>query len=325
MTCQSPTCRSSCTRLTSPPPSLPAAAPSPAPAPAACFDGPLVSATAALCSVTASAFSLPAFKAAVAAFLASSGASFGQVLVNTTRPEVQLSDCQTGTQNVQVQIEAAGPAILVPVLPGTPAQPSTASTAQTGEPTVHCQHVQSSPLLAMGLPMDTYLPMHSAIHSKGPSLSVSHCASLIILMSWKEACMVDAGFIMDPQVVCSCAGRKLLRSSTGNRRWGTVEATGSSLLTALFRPRKRAARAGRRMLQVGRWPLHQAPAHHATQPPRTLCLGDCSCAALMGLADSGLSAVGPGIAARWRVTTLQQAPTSDRCPLCSTLSWLQQS
>lgn len=122
-------------------PHLPAAAPSPATAPAACFDGPLVSATAALCSTTASAFSLPAFKAAVAAFLASSGASFGQVLVNTTRPQVQLSDCQTGTQNVQVQIEAAGPAVLVPALPSTPTQPTTAGTAQKGEPALQCLHV----------------------------------------------------------------------------------------------------------------------------------------------------------------------------------------
>ena len=121
-------------------PSLPAATPSPASAPAACFDGPLVSATAALCSATASAFSLPAFKAAVAAFLASSGASFGQVLVNTTQPEVQPSDCQTGRQNMQVQIEAAGPALLVPVLASTPAQPSSAATARTGKPALHCLH-----------------------------------------------------------------------------------------------------------------------------------------------------------------------------------------
>ena len=124
--------------------SLRAAAPSPASAPAACFDGPLVSATAALCSATAPAFSLSAFKAAVAAFLASSGASFGQVLVNTTRPEVQLSECRTGTQNVQVQIEAAGPAQLVPMLATTPTQSHPAGTAQSGKPALHCLPVRSS-------------------------------------------------------------------------------------------------------------------------------------------------------------------------------------
>lgn len=168
-----------------------AAAPSPATAPAACFDGPLVSATAALCSTTASAFSLPAFKAAVAAFLASSGASFGQVLVNTTRPQVQLSDCQTGTQNVQVQIEAAGPAVLVPALPSTPTQPTT-------------------------------------------------------------------------------AGRKLLRSSTVDGRWGTAEATGDSLLADLFRPRRRVVGFGRKMLQVS-GTTSTAPPQSSGSPPQGAC------------------------------------------------------
>ena len=300
MTCQSPTCRSRSAILTSPPPCLPAAAPSPAPAPAACFDGPIVSATAALCSMTASAFSLPAFKAAVAAFLASSGASFGQVLVNTTRPEVQLSDCQTGTQNVQVQIEAAGPAILVPVLPGTPAQPSTASTAQTGEPTLHCPHAQSSALLAV----DSDLGFVSA-NAVCYSFRRSQLVSQPLSQPWLPHDLGLHGRYRrhhGPKVVCSCAGRKLLRSSTGNRRWGTVEATGDSLLTALFRPGKRVARAGRRMLQVRCWSLHRVPAHHATQPPSTPCLGDCFCAALMGLADSALCAAGPGIAARCHIT-----------------------
>eukprot|EP00891_Asterochloris_glomerata_P005012 jgi/Astpho2/5012/Aster-05946 len=172
-------------------PQYSAAAPSPASAPAACFDGPLVSATAALCSTTASAFSLPAFKAAVAAFLASSGASFGQVLVNTTRPQVQLSDCQTGTQNVQVQIEAAGPAVLVPALPSTPTQPTT-------------------------------------------------------------------------------AGRKLLRSSTVDGRWGTAEATGDSLLADLFRPRRRVVGFGRKMLQVS-GTTSTAPPQSSGSPPQGAC------------------------------------------------------
>lgn len=117
-----------------------------------------------------------------------------------------------------------------------------------------------------------------------------------------------------PCVVCSCAGRKLLSGSTVDGRWGTAEATEDSLLAALFRPRRRVVRFGRRMLQVRELvALHQCLNIRQHHVQKHCAWGTASVMLSRACQRSALLA----LALPQDVTppALQQAPTSERCPV----------